>query len=171
MTDFQKLLKNVNRRIDRIKESGLQPVTLKTPADIIEQFVEKKGTSEEGRIKTYREYLKSRGDNPIISEAEYMTKIKDFVFNYDEQLTVYGNIRYQYESALAKMLIGNERGQITDSLMDDLSKISKRDMIELIIRAGEETNTGVIRGDYDSEQFYYLLAKYSKDYIKSGDEE
>ena len=178
MTDFSRKLRNLNLRIENIQKSGLQPVTLKSPADIIERFVNRKGTSAEGKIKTYNQYVRdeiksaerAKTEPKIVTKEEYQSLISSFVDDYSDQLTVLGNLRYQARAIMHKMDVAISKTAIDDDLYEKLSSLKKKDLIDLIKKAGEESNQGKKDGAYGSSEFYVLINRYLPDYQRGNKE-
>ena len=149
------ILKQVNQDIKEIKEFGLQPVTLKSPANIIEKFIEPKGTSREGEFKTYEQYISEYG---YISQEEYNNYVMNFIADYHSQLYLEGAIEYQAQAVLNSL-----EGRVSDDLLSKIETMSREDLIDLIREAGEAANEAVRNGAY-SDIFYYYLEQFRDNY-------
>lgn len=149
------IINQVNKDIKEIKEFGLQPVTLKSPANIIEKFIEPKGTSREGEFKTYEQYISEHG---YISQEEYNNYVMNFIADYHSQLYLEGAIDYQ-----VKAVIHSLEDRVSDDFMASLETMSKEDLIDLIREAGEAANEAVRNGGY-SDIFYYYLEQFRDNY-------
>lgn len=158
MKTFQDVIEDVNRNIREIKEFGLQPVTLKAPANIIEKFIEPKGTSSEGEFKTYDQYVEEYG---YITEEEYETYVASFIVEYTDQLTLEGAIKWQAEAILDRL-----EGNIDEYYYDQLANLDRADLVEIIQKAGMATNEAV-RNGFESSIFYHYLIQYMSDYDTS----
>ena len=143
---------NVNKRIGRIKEAGLQPITLKSPADLIEKFIHERGTSKEGLFKTYAEYVREYG---YIDRELYYNIIEDFFNVYENQLNVKGAMKYAAQRA--RHLLEDRYNNLDIDF--DVEEISERELVDIVSKAGRETNERVKNGE-TSDIFYYLLEKY-----------
>ena len=154
--NFKQILRQVNQDISEIKNFGLQPITLKSPANIIEKLIQPKGTSAEGEFKTYEQYISEYG---YISEQEYSTYVMDFIADYHEQLNLKGAVDYQLKWALA-----NLEGRVEDDVFSRIETLTKEELIRLIQMAGEDANETVRNGGY-SDIFYYFIEQYLGDYF------
>lgn len=152
---FSEYVENINKSIREIKEFGLQPVTLKSPANIIEKFIEPKGTKNEGEFKTYDQYIEEYG---YITEEEYQSYIRNFIGEYENQLNLTGAIKWQSEAILERL-----DGVLDEDYYEMVAGMDRADLIEMIQKAGMSTNEAV-RSGYDSSVFYYYLIQYIDDY-------
>lgn len=148
-------IKNVNRRIANIKKHGLIPITLKSPADLIENFIHPKGTGIEGEFKSRKQYMFEHG---YISKEEYENTIMGFINEYEEQLNTRGALRYQAERVLSSL----ENAGMYDDRLDNMTPAQIIKMIQVV---GEATNDKK-RAGYDSSSFYYLLTAYLDDFFE-----
>lgn len=152
---FSEYVENINKSIREIKEFGLQPITLKSPANIIEKFIEPKGTKTEGEFKTYDQYVEEYG---YITEEEYQSYIRNFIGEYENQLNLTGAIKWQSEAILERL-----DGVLDEDYYEMVAGMDRADLIEMIQKAGMSTNEAV-RSGYDSSVFYYYLIQYIDDY-------
>lgn len=151
---FQKKIQQANKRIERIKEAGLQPITLKSPADLIEKFVERKGTSREGELKTWGQ-VKSEFDN--ITREEYEKSITDFLeSDYGKQTYFKEAVNYYSERIINQLI---ESGYDEEDI-SRLYKLPKREFIKLVERASELAKSDKDSGG-SSNSFYYYLFQYN----------
>lgn len=151
---FEQKLKAANIRIRRIKEAGMQPITLKSPADIIRNYVEKKGTSQEGEFKTWKQVKEKYGDK--ISQEEYEQAITEFLSGEYGQQTYFREAFAYYSERIITQLI--EAG-FEDEEISKLYNLPKRAFIEAIekasLRAKEDKDMGG-----SSNSFYYYIYQY-----------
>lgn len=153
-------LRNLNRRIENIKSAGLQPITLKSPADLMERFIHEKGTGKEGTFKTYAEYTRQYG---YIDEQLFYNMIEDFFDLYKGQLNVKG--AKAYAATRARELLIDRFGYSYD--IDVILDMKDKDLYDLISKVGRETNERVRNGE-TSDVFYYLLEEYLEDMINTS---
>lgn len=159
MSYIDNLIKGVNQSIEDIKSHGLQPITLKSPADIIEKFIEPKGTSKEGQFKTYTQYIDQYG---YITEEQYESVITDFIAEYAEQFDLRGAIEYKAEETIARL-----EKFIPDETMSRIYEMTDDEIVKMIQWVGETTNEAKANGAM-SDVFYYYLEQYLDDFF--GDE-
>lgn len=155
--NYEEIINIANNDIREIKEFGLQPITLKSPANIIEKLIHPKGTSNEGEFMTYSEYINKFG---YISKSEFYDSILEFISNYSSQLNLEGAIDYQADIVLNKV-----DNKLSDDTIYHLANMDKQDLIELIRMAGYAANVAV-RNGATSDVFYYYIEQYIDNYIK-----
>lgn len=152
---FQKKVQQANRRIERIKDAGMQPITLKSPANIIERFVEKKGTSKEGRIKSWKQVSLEYGKE--ITKEEYEQSIEDFLNSYYGKQTYFNEAYKYYSERIIDQLI--EEGYDNEEI-SRLYNLPKKEFIDKINEAHEKAKNDKDSGG-SSNSFYYYLFQYS----------
>lgn len=151
--DFNSMIKNANKRIETIKEYGMQPITLKSPADKIRRFIEPKGTSMEGQFKTYAEV---RSDNPSITREEYENVIKSFLDSPYGSQTYFSEAFKYYEKIINQL---EEIEMFEEQDIKNMQKLSRREFIEMVEKAGELSNAE--RKEYGtSGSFYEYIYQY-----------
>ena len=151
---FQKKVQQANRRIARIKEAGLQPITLKSPADLIERFVERKGTSREGELKTWAQ-VRLEYDN--ITKEEYEKSISEFLeSDYGKQTYFKEAVNYYSERIINQLI---EAGY-DDEDISRLYNLPKKEFIKMVERASELAKADKDSGG-SSNSFYYYLFQYN----------
>lgn len=151
---IQELVRQANRRIDRIKSIGMQPVTLKSPADSIRIYIEEKGTSREGQFKTWAQIRLEHSD---ITIEKYEKDIKDFLLSsYGEQTTVRGSFNYYRESVINHL---QESNYFEDIDVERLYRLPKQEFIELINNAHQAGAEAKDKGG-SSDSFYYYIYDY-----------
>ena len=150
---IQDIVRQANKRIEKIKEFGMQPITLKSPANIIEKFVEPKGTSREGQIKTWAQV---RLEYDGISMREYENAVREFLQGeYGGQTYVKGAFEYYKNNVVNQM---TEMGY-DDLEINRLEKLSKKDFISAIDYASEMASRDRIEKG-DSGSFYQYIIDY-----------
>lgn len=159
MTPSQEYI-NINKRIQRIKEKGLTPITLKSPSDITQKFMYEKGTGKEGLIMSYNEAsFMANTRNETLTVEEYNKSIEVFMNSYAEQTYVQGAYNEAYERAKGVIHFISEN--INDINPDfDIDKLSKKDVVEMLKYAGERMNELK-----DAEQMNYKNGNSPTDFL------
>lgn len=146
-------IKSINRRIQRIKDAGMRPVTITSAADIVERVVERKGTSKEGEFKSYKQV---KLEIPSITREEYENIIKEFISSdYGKQTYYYESVNRTYQEGLARISGWSDNYQYTKEF---LSTLSKKDLIKFLREFGDKME--------DAKR----LAKESSDYTYSSNQ-
>lgn len=132
---------NINKRLQRIKDLGLTPITLKSPSDITEKFMYEKGTGKEGLIMSYDEarFMALNTRNEQLTIEEYNHSIEVFMRDFGEQTYVQGAVDRAYEIGIKILdsVYDNPRIPITK----DYEKLNKKDLINLLQNIGYDINT------------------------------
>ena len=131
----------INQRLQRIKDLGLTPITLKSPSDITQKFMYEKGTGKEGLIMSYNEasFMAQNDRNEQLTIEEYNKAIDLFIREFGEQTYVKGAIDYAYERGKGVLnYISENIGDINPDF--DIDKLSKRQVVEMLQYAGNKIN-------------------------------
>lgn len=131
----------VNQRLQRIKDLGLTPVTLKSPSDITEKFMYQKGTSNEGLIMSYSEaaFMALNDRNENLTIEEYNHSIEVFMRDFGEQTYVQGALDRAYEIGIKILDSVYENPKIPIS--NEYKDLNKKDLVKLLQDIGYDINT------------------------------
>lgn len=138
-------IRNINKRIKRIKSFGLTPVTLKSPADIIEKIVNQKGTGTEGLIMTYQEaqFTALHERNEQLTLEDYNDSLRTFMEGYENQTYVQGAINeaYRVGKEIIKWIYNPEINKklndpYVSSIIERIDTLNKRELVKLLIDVG-----------------------------------
>lgn len=131
----------VNKRLHRIKDMGLTPITLKSPSDIAQKIVYQKGTGNEGLIMSYKEasFMAQNDRNETLTIEEYNKSVETFMREYSEQTYVEGALDQAIERAKGTLhYIQENIGEFNPEI--DIDSLSKREIIDMLQYAGNQMN-------------------------------
>lgn len=152
---------NINKRIERIKDFGLVPITLKAPSNIIEKIVNQKGTSVEGLIMSFSEaqFTASSERNEQLTLDEYNKSLNIFMKYYESQTYMSGAIDQAYEDS-KRILKWLNKEDKNPELYEQIYKMDKRSVVKMLIDVGEEIDniTDSTTSGYGSDGDFYRLA-------------
>lgn len=129
---------NVNKRLQRIKDMGLTPITLKSPSDIAQKIVYQKGTGNEGLIMSYKEasFMAQNDRNETLTIEEYNKSVETFMREYNEQTYIEGALDQAIERAKGTLhYIQENIGDINPEI--DIDNLSKREIVDMLQYAGD----------------------------------
>lgn len=167
-------IRNVNRRIQNIKNNEVQPWTLKSEANIFGLILRPKGSSKEGEILTYKEadfYYRKNNNGTPLPPSTYYEAVEDFLDNYANKVTV----NYAYEQAkevgLKRITSLLNSGRSFDELdldnvddiiekFDVLINMKAKDFVKFMQELGETLNN--LPKGYSSDQ---ALIEFVDQYI------
>lgn len=132
---------NINKRLQRIKDMGLTPITLKSASDIAQKIISPMGMSDEGLILSYKDASKMARDdrNEQLTIEEYNKTVQLFMREFGEQTYQQGAIDYAYERGKGVLhYISENIGDINPDF--DINKLSKRQVVEMLQYAGNKIN-------------------------------
>lgn len=153
-SSISQIIRNANKRIQHIKDAGMEPITLKSPANVIEKFIEPKGTSREGLFKTWSQVREEFDD---ITKLEWEEIMLNFLGGkYGKQTSFSDALDYNVERAeLIVEMFADE------DYLKKFYKLSKREKVNLIRDAGEAADFAEKNGHpYGSGYFYHYIYDY-----------
>ena len=131
----------INKRLQRIKDLGLTPVTLKSPSDITEKIIYQKGTGNEGLIMSYNQaaFLAYNERNEQLTIEEYNKSIQIFMEDYKEQTYVEGAYKEAYRQAKATLEFIENNINFFESDID-INSLSEKETVKMLQYVGTKMN-------------------------------
>lgn len=167
-------IRNVNRRIQNIKNNEVQAWTLKPEANIFGLILRPKGSSKEGEVLTYKEadfyYRKNNNGTPLPPSLYYET-VEDFLDNYANRVTVEKAYEEAKEIGVKRLisLVNSNRSfdeldldNVDDIIekFDILLNMKPKEFVKFMQQLGETLNN--LPKEYSSDQ---ALIEYIDQYI------